>query len=216
MAYEFMYMAAMDLIQKKKETGEIITAEDTVCIIYSRSGKIYSGSSKAGNYMNPLGVHAEIEAVRYMQAFNETAIEAIMLVHIYSNGLILPCNNCLSYISSINPANNMSVIVVSDRLIPINEVVQYAAPSPGANVPPFPAQPADKADGPAEPDTQGNDTPSDQSQTETSSAEKASGSYLKNKVNDLMNVAIDDEEEEIKNAPRTKGKTLFGAIFGRR
>ena len=34
--------------------GEFISSDDTVCVIYSRSGKIYTGSSRTGNYMNPL------------------------------------------------------------------------------------------------------------------------------------------------------------------
>ena len=54
MAYEFMFGTAMDIIQKKKEAGEFISSDDTVCVIYSRSGKIYTGSSRTGNYMDPL------------------------------------------------------------------------------------------------------------------------------------------------------------------
>lgn len=214
MSYDFMYKTAMELIRKKKESGEFISADDTVCVIYSKSGKIYTGFSKSGNYVNPMGIHAEIEAVRNMQ-LNENAIEAIMLVHIYSNGLILPCNNCLNYISSINPSNSRALIVVSDRVIPLNEVVQYAAPAFGVNIPPVMTSPPVQTSSPAAEAIQKADTPSEQTQDEAPTAEKATGSYLKNKVNDLMSVVDDDEDDKSANT-KSKGKKLFGGLFGRR
>ncbi len=198
MAYEFMFGTAMDIIQKKKEAGEFISSDDTVCVIYSRSGKIYTGSSRTGNYMNPLGgVHAEIEAVRNMQTFNDTAIEAIMLVHIYSNGLILPCTNCLNYIVNLNSNNYRAVIVVGDRLIPVSEIVNFQPPGTGGAVNAVSIHTSNLIRG----------------QSENRAKDSSSGNYLKNKVNDLMSVAEDEHEET--EEKENKGKKLFGGLFGR-
>ncbi|MBP7187316.1 MAG: hypothetical protein KBA55_11235 [Ruminococcus sp.] len=211
MAYEFMFSTAMDIIQKKKEAGEFISSDDTVCVIYSRSGKIYTGSSRTGNYMNPLGgVHAEIEAVRNMQTFNDTAIEAIMLVHIYSNGLILPCTNCLNYIVNLNSNNYRAVIVVGDRLIPVSEIVNFQSPGTGGAVNTVSIHTSDlKGNLPR------NIIPNNimRGQSENRAKDSSSGNYLKNKVNDLMSVAEDEHEET--EEKENKGKKLFGGLFGR-
>ncbi|HBB72529.1 MAG TPA: hypothetical protein DCZ71_07990 [Ruminococcus sp.] len=219
MAYEFMYSAAMDIIQSRISSGDKFGYDDTVCVIYTRSGKICTGFSRTENTGGQPGVvHAEIEALRIVQTYNESAIEAIMLVHILSRGLILPCNNCLGYIVSLNSSNAQSVIVVSDRLIRVSEVSKFVSAPAGAglNVPPPSVNAArtgvmqggiqnSGASGYISPDQP-------QKPVYTPPSERAKGDYLKKRVNKLMRAAEDDEDEV---SEEKKGRGIVGGLFGR-
>jgi len=232
MAYEFMYNIVMDLINKRYETGEYVGPDDTVCAVFTRSGKIYTGMS----HMEDIGgqsvpVHAEIDAVRNMQAYNETAIEAMILALAGSRGLIVPCNNCLGVIQALDSQNSQSWIIVSDRLIRMDEITNFVSPQPVANIgamagepgiPPIPGpvtnalipDPAAlRNKGSLIPDLDG-DMPYSTERTYSTPTEKANGEYLKKRLNSLMSVTEDDDEDE-KPEDNKKGRRLFGGLFGR-
>ena len=45
MTYEFMYNIAMDLVNQKIDSGDPMFPDDTVCVIFTKAGKIYTGMS---------------------------------------------------------------------------------------------------------------------------------------------------------------------------
>ena len=115
------HSAAISLL----ESGAFISPADTVCSLESGSGRIYTGISRGD--MNTL-IHAEIDAVRNMQASGEYVIRTLLLIGTQSRSPMLPCNNCLGYILSLAPDNVNCMILLNDRIISINEVGMYAAP----------------------------------------------------------------------------------------
>lgn len=232
MAYEFMYNIAMDLINKRYETGEYVGPDDTVCAVFTRSGKIYTGMSHTELFGGQtVSVHAEMDAVRNMQAYNETAIEAMILALVGSHGLIVPCNNCLGVIQSLDIQNSQSWIIVSDRLIRMDEITNFVNPQPAGNmnvspaeagIPPVPPP----VNSPLIPDPSAlrnkgslirdldGDMPYSTERTYSTPTEKASGDYLKKRLNNLMSVTEDDDEDE-NQEDNKKGRKLFGGLFGR-
>ena len=94
---EAIFNAAHSTAIKLFESGAFITPADTVCSIESGSGRIYTGISRAD--MNAL-IHAEVDAVRNMQAAGENVIKALLLISTQNRTPMLPCNNCLGYILS--------------------------------------------------------------------------------------------------------------------
>ena len=229
MTYEFMYNIAMDLVNQRMGNGEPVTPNDTVCVIFTKAAKIYTGMSYVETYGDPANpTHAEVDALKGMHEYHETAIEAIMLVLVSTRGLILPCNSCLERIIAMDKSNAEASIVVSDRLIRIDEVAKFAAPQVQVNVPPPPVQDyaspmqgnapmipppaASSGNNSAMIPELGNEMPYATERTYSNPTERASGSLLKQRVNSLMSVADDDDDtvEETK-----KGKGLFGGLFKR-
>ena len=115
------HSAAISLL----ESSAFVSPADTVCSIESGSGRIYTGISHSD--MNTL-IHAEVDAVRNMQAAGENVIHALLLIGTQSRTPLLPCNNCLGYILSLAPDNINCMILMNDRMISINEVSMFAAP----------------------------------------------------------------------------------------
>ena len=122
---EAIFNAAHSTAIRILESGAFVSSDDTVCSIESASGRIYTGISRA----DITGIiHAEIDAVRNMQAAGENIISALLLISTQSRSPLLPCNSCIGYILSLDPANVNCMILMQDRPISINEVGIFAAP----------------------------------------------------------------------------------------
>ena len=123
MAYEFMYNVALDMVNKRTSSGEPVSPEDTVCVIYSNTGRIYTGMSRIDNQRGMVNlIHAEVDAIRNMQSFGENGIESLLLMHIYSRSLMLPCGNCIGSVLSLDPSNSQCWVWGPDRLMRITEI----------------------------------------------------------------------------------------------
>lgn len=116
------HSAAISLI----ESGAYTTPNDTVCSVETASGKIYTGISRTD--VN-VPIHAELDAIRKMQASGEVIIRTIFLINTHTRKPLLPCNNCLDLILALAPENINCEIMMHDRTISIKEVGLYAAPS---------------------------------------------------------------------------------------
>jgi cytidine deaminase len=141
---EAIFNAAHSTAIRLLESGAFVSPADTVCSIESGSGRIYTGISRSD--MNAL-IHAEVDAVRNMQAAGEYVIRALLLIGTQSRTPMLPCNNCLGFILSLAPDNMNCMILMSDRMININEVGMFAAPMSSGpepqnfNIPPVTQRP---------------------------------------------------------------------------
>ena len=226
---EAIFNAAHSTAIRLLESGAYITPDDTVCTVESASGRIYTGISRTD--MNAV-IHAEVDAVRNMQAAGENIISAMLLISTQSRSPMLPCNNCLGYILSLAPENANCMILMQDRMIRIVEVGMFAAPM---NPVPEPqnfsnpihsqrpqytthASAAPIQSSPAAPKTEepkGEVTSvsieeiNQVSATVEANSVNSNGSILKDRVKDLLKAADDDDTDEFLNSLQSP-KRRFG------
>lgn len=133
MAYGFIIDKAIEMINKRYDKGHNPVMGDTVCVVLTADGKIYTGQNR---YVYPNNstsgiqnnIHAEEEAVRSMKADGEKVIRAITVFDSCSGQPILPCNGCINLIMSLDQENVNSLIVTPSGNIRITDVHMYAAP----------------------------------------------------------------------------------------
>ena len=149
---------------------------DTVCVVQARSGRVYTGISR-------MSQHAEIEAIRNMQAAGEVIIDGMILLSVGTRLPLLPCNNCIGYILSLHPDNAGCYVILQDRIIRLGETAMYTAGSaPTAGLMP--------------------------NGTVAVNTENATSDILKSRVNSIIGGLEDyDDDEEEEKKPR---KGLFG------
>lgn len=223
MAYEFMYNVALDIVNKRTEAGEYISPDDTVCVIYSNTGRLYTGLSRMER--NAAGqanlIHAEIEAVRNMQSFGDSGIESVLLMHASTKSFMFPCNSCMNYILSLNPVNYQCWIWGPDRLMRPSELGFGSVQFNGQNNSHYTNNSVAMRNTGVMGNRVSYDAPVNQSMSFDSFAnsemisspntDNAKSDYLKKRVRNIMKVADDDDEEEIEEK-----KGLFGGLFGKK
>ena len=128
MTFEAIYNIALEVANARAQSGEYIAPDETICVIFSRTGRVYNGVSRMDMTNGaPMSVHAEIDAMRNMQTYgNETAVDSMVLIDTINRSPMLPCNGCISYIASMNPENAMGFVVMPDRSIPLSELMGMA------------------------------------------------------------------------------------------
>lgn len=128
MTFEAIYNVALDVLNKLTQERGFLNPGDTVCVISSRSGRVYNGVSHVEMINGvPTSIHAEVDAIRNMQNLGEFAVDTLVLIDAATRSPMLPCNNCISYILSINAENQMGNVAMPDRLIPLPQVGMFAA-----------------------------------------------------------------------------------------
>lgn len=126
MTYGDMYKAALDAVSKLNGAeGEV---GDTVCVICSKSGKMYSGMSRTDTSGG--NVAAEIEAMRKMQSDGEFVVDTMILVKTADKSAALPYKSSVDYILSLDSENAKGVVMMSDKMVKLSEDVFPAAPAP--------------------------------------------------------------------------------------
>lgn len=193
-----IYKMAIDLINYTVSSRGFIEPNTTVCIILAKSGRVFNGVSHNE-------VHAEVEAVRNMQSFNENAVESLILVDANTRVALLPCINCIRYIISLNPVNTGAMVNMPDRPVPFQEVMAqnqaqaYASVHQSVNL---------------------------VSATRSSMVMtgKSKSALLSGKVNGLLAATKEEEQtnedidlmNELADSVNNKKKGLFGGIFGKK
>ena len=231
MTFEAIYNIALEVANARAQSGEYIAPDETICVIFSRTGRVYNGVSR-------MGVHAEIEAMRNMQTYgNEVSVDSMVLIDTINRSPMLPCAGCVNYIASMSPDNAMSCIVMPDRMIQLSEMMGMGggfAPNtafsgmPNGMPAAAPVQsgymsmqyggaPVQSMQyGAAAPVPSSPLTSVTSSQYEGGTGGSSKNDLLKNRVSSLMNaVANDDEEDEefLEELGGKKKKGLFG-LFG--
>ncbi|MCR5542044.1 MAG: hypothetical protein K6F71_14650 [Ruminococcus sp.] len=224
MTFEAIYNIALEVANARAQSGEYIAPDETICVICSRTGRVYNGVSH-------MGVHAEIEAMRNMQTYgNEVAIESMVLIATISRSPMLPCTGCINYIISMSPENSMGYVVMPDRMISLSEMLgtgTYAPNTPFSGMPNgMPAaapvqsgylsgqfvQSVQYSSAAPVPSTPLTSMTSSQMEGASSKSD-----LLKNRVSSLMSVAENDDEEDAEFLEELgigkKKKGLFG-LFG--
>jgi cytidine deaminase len=200
MDFNQIYKMAVDMINYIAASRGFIEPNTTVCVILAQSGRVYNGVSQNE-------VHAEIDAVRNMQRFNENAIEALILVDANSRLALLPCPNCIRYMISLNPINTNAMVNMPDRPVPFQEIL---AQNPVAQPGPY------------------NSVQQLVSVSATRSSMVVTGrsksSLLSGKVSDLLSVAEEEEQtdedlelmNELTESTQKKKGGLLGGLFGKK
>jgi cytidine deaminase len=190
MTFEEIYNSALDIINKLASCGEVFGQGSAVCVISTRSGRIFYGTNRVEpvNGM-PMDIHAEIVAYREMQGMGEFAIDTMILVDPITRTALVPCTNCANYLLSAAPDNAAAFVAMPDRMVRLTELTGRPAGAPP------------------------------QASAAAAAKNVAKGSLLKDKVSDIMNIMDDEDEdddgilEELEENAKPKKKKLFG-LFG--
>ena len=195
-----IYNSAIEVINYYAANRGFTDPNPTVCVIYSKTGRIFNGISQKD-------IHAEINAVKNMQGLGETAIDSVILVDVATKRAMLPCMNCVSYIVSINPVNSNAFISMPDRPVPFQEVLSQnpLAFSPAPQPRMYSASPA-------------------KAHSSVVISGRSNGELMSGKINSLLaSTKTEDSDEdkelleELANEAKDKKnkKGLFGGIFGK-
>lgn len=195
-----IYKMAMDVVNYTVSSRGYLEPNTTVCILIAKSGRVFNGVSQNT-------VHAEVEAVRNMQGFGETAVEAVLLVDASSRLAILPCINCIRYIISLDPVNTGAVVTMPDRPVPFQEIMMQNQPALN--------QPMRSSI------QQG--VPISATRSSVVVTGRSKSALLSGKVNDLLAAAKEEEQtdedialmEELTESTKKK-KGLLGGLFGKK
>jgi cytidine deaminase len=213
------------------ESNAYISQDDTVCALKARSGRVFTGISRQNGQM---GIHAEVDAIQNMQAAGDFIVDEMVLISTQTRIQLLPCNNCISYILSLHPENANCAVLMPDRAIRLTDVGMFANPasnppfSPNggmysgnpmmgntASPPVFPVPPVNPVPPPVNPvmpaqNTAALDDDDDDEDDEiTATSENASSDILKKRVNSLLRVASDEDEEIDKLTDKKKRFGFF-------
>lgn len=122
--FQKLFNVAQDIAKQKLNTGQC-TPDDTVCVIFAASQRVFYGVNhlEMQNGMQ-VNVHAEIDAMQHMIAGGEFVAEYLLLINVMSMQAMLPCANCAGYIMSQAPLNANCQIVLPDRMMPLARLVQ--------------------------------------------------------------------------------------------
>ena len=191
-----IYNTATEVINSLAASRGFIEPNTTVCVIYSKTGRVYNGVSQNE-------VHAEVNAIRNMQGMGENGVDTIILVDAASRRAMLPCFNCLNYIISVNPVNSGAFIAMPDRPVPFQEILSQN---------PLGFGPA------PQPRMFGNSSVPHSSVVISG---RSNGDLMNGKINSLLAAAQTDESDEDKElleelANEKKKKGLFGGLFGKK
>ena len=120
--YDAIIQRAQEIAMQRMKSGEPIGPDDTVCVLSSASGRLFTGlnhlETQSGISHN---VHAEVEAIRNMQVMGESVIQALLLISI-SNGMpLLPCFDCMRQILALH-TDNINCQIMTARFRSQNSV----------------------------------------------------------------------------------------------
>ena len=140
MTFEAMYKQAIEVLSKLAEENKVRSPDETICVICSKSGKIYSGVSRS----DPTGhIPAERVALGSMVMSGETVIDTLVLINSMSRMAILPSKDSINYFFTVNAENVNGRAVKPNQEIPFSQLGDaVAAPAAGGAPAPEPEKKA--------------------------------------------------------------------------
>ncbi len=195
MNYEAIIQRASEIATQRMRSGERVMPDDTVCVLCSASGRLFTGLSHLTNQGGMVqNVHAEVEAIRNMQVMGESVIQSMLLISIVNGMPLLPCFDCMRQILALHTDNIQCEIMMQDRAVPLSEFTeQLRAQVMRSSLPNMSVQRVTSISAPAPASTEAHNE----------------ASLIKDRVNSLLSVVEDDEEEENGSAEPEK-KKRFG------
>lgn len=189
MVYDAVVNTAMNIAKRRIENGFDVNPDDTVCVLRTKSGNIYTGlvCLEMRNGITNI-IHSEIDAINTMKMKKETAIESLILLNVQTLSMIIPCNCCINTILSLNPENYKCLIITPGGYIRISEIGNYLAASDPLMSTPSVSSPYNSI--------YYNNTMSYVSINSPKTTD-SSGCYLRKKVNNLLNFNSKEDEENM-------------------
>ncbi len=212
MNYETIFQTAREIVSQRLRSGEPVMPDDTVCVIASVTGKLYTAQNRRENVNGTIrNIHAEKEAMRSMQNASETVIQTVLLLSC-SNGMpLLPCDDCMRSMIALNPDNIRCEIMMMDRAVPIAEFIDRFRPKANMQA----SQPYAQA-APAKSVTSITSVSVSASAVSVQIPEATNDAdLLRSKVSSLLHAAEDDEDDTDKTQKPEK-KKRFGGFFGKK
>ena len=206
MNYDTIFQKAREIANQRLRSGEPVLPDDTVCVIASVSGQLYTAVNRRENVNGTVhNIHAEAEAIRSMQAASETMIRTILLISCANGMPLLPCDTCMRSIIALNPDNIRCEIMMMDRAVPMAEFRDRILPPRNMQMSQMSQQ-----------YSQVKPTVTSVSAVSMQVPEASNdANLLKSRVNNLLSAATDDDDEdEAKQKPEKK--KLFGGLFGKK
>lgn len=212
MNYETIFQTARELASQRVRSGDPVLPDDTVCVIASVSGKLYTGVNRRENVNGTIcNIHAEKEVLRSMQNAGETGIRTVLLLSVGTGMPLLPCDDCMRSFIALNPDNIRCEIMMMDRAVPIAEFIDRFRPKANMQA----SQPYAQA-APAKTVTSITSVSVSASAVSVQIPEATSDADLiRSKVSSLLHAAEDDEDSTDKKQKPEK-KKRFGGFFGKK
>ena len=207
--YEMIFQQAREAAAQRAQSGEQMLPDDTVCVIASASGQMYTGFNRRETINGlPRNIHAEIEAMRAMKTAGENTIRTLLLISCANGMPLLPCDDCMRSILTLNPDNIRCEIMMMDRAVPIAEFFNRIMPTQHTHADGRVSQPVSR-----QISQQFNSAPTVTSVSAVSvqiPEATNDANLLRNKVTDLLNTVDDDDDTDEEQPKKKKG---FGGLF---
>ncbi|MDE7364633.1 MAG: hypothetical protein K2N27_07100 [Ruminococcus sp.] len=189
MRFDDMCTIARITSSQKTSLNIPLNYNDTICVVCTSSGKIITGVSQL-KYMNniPMSVHAEIDVYNNLISDSDNAVSEISLFNAVNFQPVIPCNECISKIISLNPNSSNAMLILPDRSIPVLQINAFL---------------------------QSQNSIANQFKGASSVNNSDSYQYLQNRLNEFL--VDDDEEDEENEKSKEKGrkKGLFNFFKGK-
>lgn len=203
---------------------------DTICVARTVSGRVVIGVSSSVMMNNmPMTIHAEVDLCNNLFNDKDTAVAEMTLLSASSFQPVLPCNDCIGRLVSLNPYNAGTMLNLPDRSVPITQLGSLmqggpaSMPMPGTGAYPggYPnmGQPAgygrysdqqslslEQLQGMSPMRNANNMSVSRAASVYTEGRESDDSGLLKNRLNQLLSDDDPDDIEETKEKPKKKFK----------
>lgn len=189
MRFDDMCTIARITSSQKASMNIPLNYNDTICVVCTNTGKIITGVSQL-KYINntPMSVHAEIDVYNNLIGDSDNAVTEISLFNAVNFQPVIPCNECISKIISLNPYSSNAMLILPDRSVPVLQINAFL---------------------------QSQNSIASQFKGASSVNNKDSYQYLQNRLNQLLDDEEEEEEESKKSKEKGRKKGLFNFFKGK-
>ena len=142
MTFEALYKQAIEVLSKLAEENKVRSPDETICVICSKTGKIYSGVSRSDASGH---IPAERVALGSMVMSGETVIDTLVLINSTSRMAILPGKDSVNYFFTVNAENVNGRALRNNQEIPFTQIGDASLVAPAAAAAAPAAEPEKKA-----------------------------------------------------------------------
>ena len=123
MLFDEMNQIARNIASQRLSNNMPLSFNDTICVVYTTSGKIYVGVSAVKTVNNmPMMCHAEMEVCNNLVSENDTAIAEISVFNAGNFQPVLPCPDCAARIVGLNPHNAGTLILLPTQNVVLSQL----------------------------------------------------------------------------------------------
>jgi cytidine deaminase len=126
MLFDEMSQVARNVVTQRMSSNMPLSFNDTICVAYTSSSKIYVGVSSVTMVNNmPMQFHAEVDMCNNVMRENDTAIQEMAVFNAASLQPMLPCTDCAARIMAMNPANSNTLVLLPTQNVALSQMGAY-------------------------------------------------------------------------------------------